>query len=115
MGGALRRFRRSAFEHQPGPRLVGRCELPPDPVFRAVQIGMLTRGSVMESLEREGAVLLRDGQEHYYRVRKRFNANHDPHDLLFLKRSCFNGLMRFNKQGQFNTSLCRKRERFRAA
>lgn len=81
--------------------------------FRAVQQGTLTAGSAREHLEQEGARLLRDGQEHYYRIRERFNDGHDPHDFLFLNRSCFNGLMRFNRKGHFNTPFCRKPERFR--
>ena len=82
---------------------------------QAIQRGALTAESAREFLEREGAELLQRGQEHYYQVRERFNADHDPHDFLFLNRSCFNGLMRFNKQGRFNTPFCRKPERFRAA
>ena len=46
---------------------------------------------------------------------KRFNESHDPHDFLFLNRSCFNGLVRFNRTGHFNTPFCRKPERFRPA
>jgi len=83
--------------------------------YKALQRGELTADTVREFLEREGSHLLRDGQEHYYRIRERFNKRHDPHDFLFLNRSCFNGLMRFNKKGRFNTPFCRKPERFRPA
>ena len=83
--------------------------------YTAIQRGTVTSATVRAFLEREGARLLRDGQEHYYRVRARFNERHDPHDFLFLNRACFNGLMRFNKKGDFNTPFCRKPERFRPA
>lgn len=45
------------------------------------------------------------GHEVYYQVRERFNAQRDPVDFLFLSRSCVNGLIRFNKSGDFNNSL----------
>lgn len=47
----------------------------------------------------------RDGHLVYYAVRDRFNANRDPIDFLFLSRTCVNGLIRFNKNGDFNNSL----------
>ena len=40
----------------------------------------------------------------YYRIRNRFNQKQDPHDLLFLTRQCYNGLIRFNVRGEFNSS-----------
>ncbi len=83
--------------------------------YEAIQQGTVTGATVRAFLEREGAYLLRDGQDHYYRVRERFNERQDPHDFLFLNRSCFNGLVRFNKKGYFNTPFCRKPERFRPA
>lgn len=83
--------------------------------YQSIQAGTVTGDSVRAFLKKEGASLSLDGQEHYYRIRERFNASHDPHDFLFLNRSCFNGLMRFNRSGGFNTPFCRKPERFRAA
>ncbi len=83
--------------------------------YTAIQAGTVTSASVRVFLEQEGARLLHDGQEHYYRVRERFNETGDPHDFLFVNRACFNGLVRFNKKGRFNTPFCRKPERFRPA
>ena len=47
----------------------------------------------------------RDGHKVYYAIRKRFNERRDPIDLLFLSRTCVNGLIRFNRNGEFNNSL----------
>ncbi len=83
--------------------------------YRKVQSGEVTPESVRAHLENEGETLRRDGEEHYYRVRERFNRQGSSHDFLFLNRSCFNGLMRFSKKGNFNSPFCRKPERFRPA
>jgi len=83
--------------------------------YKSIQEGTLNHKSVRMHLEREGDRLSRQGEECYYRIRSRFNQDADPHDFLFLNRSCFNGLIRFNKSGGFNTPFCRKPERFRNA
>ena len=41
----------------------------------------------------------------FYEIRDSFNENQDSADLLFLSRTCVNGLIRFNKNGEFNNSL----------
>jgi len=45
------------------------------------------------------------GHTVYYEVRDRFNATKSPEDLMVLSRMCVNGLIRFNKKGDFNNSL----------
>jgi len=50
------------------------------------------------------------GHTYFYEVRNRFNKNHDPRDLLFLSRTCVNGLIRFNAKGEFNNSLHHSRK-----
>ena len=45
------------------------------------------------------------GHTVFYEVRDRFNATRDPIDFLFLSRTCVNGLIRFNRNGDFNNSL----------
>ena len=40
-------------------------------------------------------------KEVYYEIRDRFNANHNPSDLLFLSRTCYGGVMRFRKVDGF--------------
>ncbi len=51
----------------------------------------------------------------FYTVRERFNANPTSLDFLFLNRSCFNGVMRFNRSGQFNVPYGHKPQRFAQA
>lgn len=49
--------------------------------------------------------LQNDGHLVYYEIRNDFNKRKSPYDLLFLSRTCVNGLIRFNNQGEFNNSL----------
>lgn len=46
-----------------------------------------------------------EGHTAYYAIRKEFNTRQRPEDLLFLSRTCINGLIRFNAAGEFNSSL----------
>ena len=80
-----------------------------------VQRGRINVATVHLHLQREGGRLALDGDEHYYRVRERFNRSGDPLDFLFLNRACFNGIMRFNGKGEFNTPFCKLPGRFRPA
>ncbi len=84
-------------------------------VYRDIQKKRITPERLRKYLEREGSLLEQKGEDHYYFIRERFNRLHNPYDFLFLNRSCFNGLMRFNQQGKFNVPFCRKPERFQKA
>lgn len=83
--------------------------------YQAVKDGDIDGPKTREFLEHEGRLLCEQGQDHYYRVRDRFNAKGDPLDFLFLNRSCFNGVIRFNKQGKFNVPFGHKPKRFAPA
>ena len=83
--------------------------------YRALQNGRITAANVEAFLQTEGERLRVGGAERYYQIRERFNEMGDPLDFLFLNRACFNGLIRFNRQGHFNTPFCKKPERFRPA
>ncbi len=104
-----------AFNVLPDRALLGDTNRHVVALYQAIQAGQIDARSVRAHLEREGSRLLSDGAAHYYSVRDRFNISHDPLDFLFLNRACFNGLIRFNRQGEFNVPFCRKPGRFQAA
>lgn len=83
--------------------------------YKALQNKEITSGIAKKFLNEEGEKLLETNGEHYYTVRKRFNESGNPLDFLFLSRSCFNGMMRFNKKGGFNVPFCKKPNRFAQA
>lgn len=84
-------------------------------LYNAIKGGKITVGIAKEFLEKEGDLLRERGQSHYYAIRERFNQGSDPLDLLFLNRSSFNGVMRFNKNGKFNVPFGHKPNRFAQA
>lgn len=83
--------------------------------YSGIASGEITPEIVKEYLVREGALLLSKGEDHYYFVRERFNSEHSPLDFLFVNRSGFNGMIRFNRKGGFNIPFCRKPQRFAQA
>jgi DNA adenine methylase len=84
-------------------------------LYQGIQAATIAPETVRAHLEFEGERLRRTEGTHYYDVRARFNETADPLDYLFLNRSCFNGLVRFNKKGKFNVPFCKKPDRFRPA
>jgi len=83
--------------------------------FRDLASGTVTPEKVRKHLEYEGQLLFQRGERHYYEIRERFNTYPSTLDFIFLNRSCFNGVMRFNKKGEFNVPFCKKTDRFRRA
>ena len=83
--------------------------------YSQVQKGVITHTSVRAFLEREGKLLEKGDAEYYLTVRERFNREHDPLDFLFLNRVCFNGMIRFNKNYEFNVPYNHKPQRFAKA
>lgn len=84
-------------------------------LYKLIYDGSLSPEEVRAYLTAEGKKLLLKGEDYYYEVRERFNKSGDSLDFLFLNRSCFNGIMRFNSKGEFNVPFCRKTDRFRQA
>ena len=42
-------------------------------------------------------------KEFYEKIRDKFNKERNPLDFMFLNRTCFNGLIRYNQKGEFNS------------
>ena len=84
-------------------------------LYQEIQSGRITAAVVKAFLTDEGEKLKSQGEPYYYIVRERFNATPSSLDFLFLNRSCFNGVMRFNRSGKFNVPYCHKPERFAQA
>jgi DNA adenine methylase len=83
--------------------------------YNSLKNGSINSDIVRSFLVENGDQMSKTGIEHYYFLRKRFNQNHDPLDFLFLNRSCFNGMIRFNKKNDFNVPWGHKPNRFAKA
>lgn len=60
---------------------------------------------VLDGYELRWNRLQQEGHTAYYDIRDQFNRTRNPIDFLFLTRTCVNGLIRFNQNGDFNNSL----------
>lgn len=80
--------------------------------YKQVKSGRITPAIVSQFLNAEGRKLSSAGADYYYEVRDRFNDKKEPLDFLFLSRCCFNGLIRFNREGLYNVPFGHKPDRF---
>lgn len=86
--------------------------------YQAIKNQEITPCRVREYLEKEGHQLKYapdEGYAYFRTVKDRFNRTHNPLDFLFLSRAGFNGMMRFNRKGEWNIPFCQKPERFSRA
>ena len=83
--------------------------------YNQIKAGRICAAVVRGFLEEEGGKLSRYGEDYYYEVRERFNREHGALDFLFLNRSCFNGIIRFNREKRFNVPFGHKPDRFAKA
>jgi DNA adenine methylase len=80
--------------------------------YNAIKTRKITPQIAQEFLQEQGALLSEKGQDYFNEVRQNFNTEHQSLDFLFLNRSCFNGMIRFNRKFQFNVPYGHKPERF---
>lgn len=84
-------------------------------LYEEIKQAKVTPAVAKSFLTDEGEKLRTGGEDYYYAVRERFNAHPSSLDFLFLNRSCFNGVVRFNRYGKFNVPYGHKPERFAQA
>lgn len=83
--------------------------------YQSIQNKTITPQITRKFLEYHGILLETYGEAYYKEMREQFNENGNPLYFLFLNRSCFNGMIRFNRQGKFNVPFCHKPNRFSKA
>lgn len=101
------------FNIQPEKALVSDTNQHIIALYQKIQRNEITPTIVKAFLQKEGEKLQKGGQNYYNEVRTRFNESFESLDFLFLNRSCFNGVIRFNSKGKFNVPFGHKPERFR--
>lgn len=84
-------------------------------LYQEIQEGVITSQIVKAYLQKEGELLKKssdNGYDHFRFIKARFNKKPNSLDFIFLSRAGFNGMMRFNKKGEWNIPFCKKPERF---
>ena len=87
-------------------------------LYKEIQDKIITPKSIRKYLEYEGNILSKSGDngyDHYRYIRSRFNDKPNSNDFVFLSRAGFNGMMRFNRKGEWNIPFCKKPNRFAKA
>ena len=79
--------------------------------YKSVADGVITPDKIREEFEIHNQNLLRGGVDYYNSIRDRFNQSFDTMDFLFLTRTGFNGVMRFNGSGKWNVPFCKLNDR----
>ena len=101
-----------------GNRIVGDTNPHIIKFYNGVKNGDITPDNMRLYLEQANDMLSaakEDGYEYYREIKDRFNKSHSSFDFIFLSRAGFNGMMRFNRRGQWNIPFCKKPDRFAPA
>ncbi|MBN2457142.1 MAG: DNA adenine methylase [Sedimentisphaerales bacterium] len=70
--------------------------------FNQIKTDVETLISELSFLEAEFLRKRSGRKDFYYEIRNRFNADRSPAKLIFLNKTCYNGLYRVNRKDEFN-------------
>lgn len=79
--------------------------------YKSINEGTVNGDRIREELMEMGRKLKVRGNDYYTEVKERFNKYHSIMDFLFLTRTGFNGVMRFNSKGEWNVPFCKLNDR----
>ena len=79
--------------------------------YKSISDGEITSRKIQEVFEEHNKRLVNEGGLYYTEIKDRFNQTFDTMDFLFLTRTGFNGVMRFNGSGKWNVPFCKLNDR----
>jgi DNA adenine methylase len=79
--------------------------------YKSIADGEITSQKIQEVFEEHNRRLINEGGLYYTEIKDRFNQTFDTMDFLFLTRTGFNGVMRFNGSGKWNVPFCKLNDR----
>lgn len=79
--------------------------------YKSIADGEITSQKIQEVFEEHNRRLINEGGLYYTEIKDRFNRTFDSMDFLFLTRTGFNGVMRFNGSGKWNVPFCKLNDR----
>lgn len=79
--------------------------------YKGIADGVITPEKIREVFTEHSKKLLTGGNDYYNEVKDRFNQTFETMDFLFLTRTGFNGVMRFNGSGKWNVPFCKLNDR----
>lgn len=84
-------------------------DINPHPIafFKGIKSGKINANTIRKLLREEKRKFKDDGSDRFYLLREEFNKTADPLIFFLLNRTSYNGLVRFNKSGGYNTPYCR--------
>ena len=79
--------------------------------YKGIADDSITADNIREVFDIHNQNLIKDGYDYYNQIKNRFNQSFDTMDFLFLTRTGFNGVMRFNGSGKWTVPFCKLNNR----